>query len=165
MLLCFGLCIVTNLLVEPSFCQHRSVLRNTELKALGNAVPDAPLDTRNAAVIGCSFPWTEEPGGLQSTGSQRVGQDWSSLAHIFYHNKKKIPFNIIPILLVSYKFYDFNIEFRRLLNHGYFNCMIVIWEISRYYLKLYTEIMINMFKHKYYITVTDTILHHSLESH
>ena len=27
------------------------------------------------------IPWTEEPGGLQSIGSQRVGQDWSYLAH------------------------------------------------------------------------------------
>ena len=26
------------------------------------------------------IPWTEEPGRLQSTGSQRVGQDWSYLA-------------------------------------------------------------------------------------
>ena len=26
-------------------------------------------------------PWTEEPSGLQSTESQRVGQDWSNLAH------------------------------------------------------------------------------------
>ena len=26
------------------------------------------------------IPWTEEPGGLQSTGSQRVGHDWSDLA-------------------------------------------------------------------------------------
>ena len=25
-------------------------------------------------------PWTEEPGGLQSTGSQRIGHDWSDLA-------------------------------------------------------------------------------------
>ena len=25
-------------------------------------------------------PWTEEPGGLQSMGSQRVGHDWSNLA-------------------------------------------------------------------------------------
>ena len=25
------------------------------------------------------IPWTEKPGGLQSTGSQRVGHDWSSL--------------------------------------------------------------------------------------
>ena len=30
-------------------------------------------------------PWTEEPGGLQSIGSQRGGHDWSDLArmHIF----------------------------------------------------------------------------------
>ena len=26
------------------------------------------------------IPWTEEPGGLQSMGSQRVGHDWSDLA-------------------------------------------------------------------------------------
>ena len=26
------------------------------------------------------IPWTEEPGGLQSMGSQRVGHDWSNLA-------------------------------------------------------------------------------------
>ena len=26
-------------------------------------------------------PWTEEPGGLQSMESQRVGHDWSDLAH------------------------------------------------------------------------------------
>ena len=27
-------------------------------------------------------PWTEEPGGLQSTGSHRAGHDWSNLAHM-----------------------------------------------------------------------------------
>ena len=27
------------------------------------------------------FPWTEEPGGLQSIGSQRVRHDWSDLVH------------------------------------------------------------------------------------
>ena len=26
-------------------------------------------------VLACRIPWTEEPGGLQSTGSQRVGHD------------------------------------------------------------------------------------------
>ena len=30
-----------------------------------------------------SIPWTEEPGGLQSMGSQRVGHDRSDLAHCF----------------------------------------------------------------------------------
>ena len=28
------------------------------------------------------IPWTEEPGGLQSLGSQRVAHDWNSLAHM-----------------------------------------------------------------------------------
>ena len=27
-------------------------------------------------------PWTEEPGGLQSIGSQKVRHDWNDLAHI-----------------------------------------------------------------------------------
>ena len=27
-------------------------------------------------------PWTEEPGGLQSIGSQRVGHDWASNTHL-----------------------------------------------------------------------------------
>ena len=27
-------------------------------------------------------PWTEEPGGLQSIGSHRIGHDWSDLAHM-----------------------------------------------------------------------------------
>ena len=35
----------------------------------GNPLRGACLDT----------PWTEEPGGLQSMGSQRVGHDWSDL--------------------------------------------------------------------------------------
>ena len=30
-------------------------------------------------------PWTEEPGGLQSTGSHRVGHDWSNLAQLHMH--------------------------------------------------------------------------------
>ena len=28
------------------------------------------------------IPWTEEPGGLQSIGSQRVGHNLSELAHM-----------------------------------------------------------------------------------
>ena len=29
--------------------------------------------------------WTEEPGGLQSIGSQRIGQDWSYWARTYVH--------------------------------------------------------------------------------
>ena len=31
-------------------------------------------------VLAGRTPWTEEPGGLQSTGSLRVRHDWSNLA-------------------------------------------------------------------------------------
>ena len=39
------------------------------------------------------IPWTEEPGGLQSMGSQRVGHDWATNFHF-------IP--IIDCLLIIY---------------------------------------------------------------
>ena len=32
-------------------------------------------------ILAWRIPWTEEPGGLQSIGLQRVGHDWSDLAH------------------------------------------------------------------------------------
>ena len=37
-----------------------------------------PLENRMAthsSILAWSIPWTEEPGGLQSMGSQRVGHD------------------------------------------------------------------------------------------
>ena len=34
----------------------------------------------HSSILAWRMPWTEEPGGLQSTGSQRVGHDWSDLA-------------------------------------------------------------------------------------
>ena len=34
-----------------------------------------------SSILAWRIPWTEEPGGLQSTGSQRVGHAWGYLAH------------------------------------------------------------------------------------
>ena len=34
----------------------------------------------HSIVLAWRVPWTEEPGGLQSVGSHRVGHDWSDLA-------------------------------------------------------------------------------------
>ena len=39
------------------------------------------------------FPWTEEPGRLQSTGSQRVRHDWSDLARTLYGGQFCAPTN------------------------------------------------------------------------
>ena len=34
----------------------------------------------HGSILAWRIPWTEEPGGLQSMGSQRAGHDWSDLA-------------------------------------------------------------------------------------
>ena len=36
----------------------------------------------HSRIIARKIPWTEEPYGLQSIGSQRVGHDCSDLAHM-----------------------------------------------------------------------------------
>ena len=36
----------------------------------------------HSSILAWSIPWTEEPGGLQFMGLQRVGHDWSDLAHM-----------------------------------------------------------------------------------
>ena len=39
------------------------------------------------------IPWAEEPGGLQSTGLQRIGYDWSDLAqHASFKQKEMANF-------------------------------------------------------------------------
>ena len=38
----------------------------------------------HSSITAWKTPWTEEPGGLQSTGSHRVGHDWASNAHAMY---------------------------------------------------------------------------------
>ena len=32
----------------------------------------------NSSILDWEIPWTEEPGGLQSKGSQKIGHDWAA---------------------------------------------------------------------------------------
>ena len=41
--------------------------------------------TTHSNVLAWEIPWTEEPRGLQSMGSQRIRYDWSDLAHTQTH--------------------------------------------------------------------------------
>ena len=50
-------------------------MQETQLRSVGW---DDPLEKEMAAyfsILGWRIPWTQEPGGLQSMGSQRVGHD------------------------------------------------------------------------------------------
>ena len=39
----------------------------------------------HSSILAWRIPWTEEPGGLQSMGSQRVGHDWVTNTHTYTH--------------------------------------------------------------------------------
>ena len=55
--------------------KHSPAMRETQVRSLG---PEDPLEeemTTHSSTLAWKIPWTEEPGGLQSMGSQRVGHD------------------------------------------------------------------------------------------
>ena len=39
----------------------------------------------HSSILAWRIPWTEEPGGLQSMGSQRIGHDWVTNTHTHTH--------------------------------------------------------------------------------
>ena len=50
-------------------------MQETQVQSLG--LEDSPEKgvATHSSIPAWKIPWTEEPGGLQSTGSQRVGHD------------------------------------------------------------------------------------------
>ena len=49
--------------------------QETWVRSLGQEDPLEKDMATHSSILAWRIPWTEEPGGLQSTGSQRVGQD------------------------------------------------------------------------------------------
>ena len=48
-------------------------MQETQVQSLGSEDPlEKGMDT-HSSILSWRIPWTEEPGGLQSVGSQRVG--------------------------------------------------------------------------------------------
>ena len=46
----------------------------------------------HSSILAWRILWTEEPGGLPSMGSQRVGHDWSDLAAAADHQGSPVSF-------------------------------------------------------------------------
>ena len=67
-------------------CDHDLYAVSKTLSSLQNKV-SYPLSLEKAmavhsSTLACKVPWTEEPGSLQSMGSQRVGHDWATLLYL-----------------------------------------------------------------------------------
>ena len=56
--------------------KNLSAVQESQVWSLGR---DDPLEkgmATHSSILAWRIPWTEEPGGLQSMGSQRLGHDW-----------------------------------------------------------------------------------------
>ena len=54
-------------------------VQETQVWSLSQEDPLEKGMTTHSSILSWRIPWTEEPGGLQSTGSQRIRQDWMTL--------------------------------------------------------------------------------------
>ena len=66
-------------------------LKEMHVWSLGQEDPLEEGMATHSSILTWSILWKEEPGGVQSIGSQRVGHDWSNLActhrHRIWHEK------------------------------------------------------------------------------
>ena len=70
--------------------------QNTRLQSLGQEDPLEQDMVTHYNILVWRIPWTEEPGGLQFIGLQRIRHDWNDLAHM--HNSLKNKFKIfVPV--------------------------------------------------------------------
>ena len=57
-------------------------MQEIQLQFLGGEDPLEKGMATHSSLLAWRIPWTEEPGGLQSMGLQRVGHDWMTDTHI-----------------------------------------------------------------------------------
>ena len=55
--------------------KHPSVMQKTQVQSLGGKNPLEKEMATHSGILAWRISWTEETGGLQSLGSQRVGHD------------------------------------------------------------------------------------------
>ena len=67
-------CFVRTSLVAQTV-KHLSTMHETRIRSLGWGDSLEKEMAIHSSTIAWKIPWTEEPGGLRSMGSQRVGHD------------------------------------------------------------------------------------------
>ena len=72
-------CILNHLPGFPggSNDEESACLMGDPVQALGREDPLEEEMATHSSILAWRIPWAEEPGGLQSMGSQRVGHDWA----------------------------------------------------------------------------------------
>ena len=60
---------------DVSMVKNLPAMQETQVQSLGWEDPLEEGMATRSSILAWEIPWTEDPGGLQSTGSQGVGHD------------------------------------------------------------------------------------------
>ena len=78
--------------LEAQMVKNPPAMQETWVQSLGQEYPLKKGMATHSRSHAWRIPWTEEPGGLQSMGSQRAGHDWVTNTH----------FHILGLLLLNH---------------------------------------------------------------
>ena len=53
-------------------------MQEVQVQCVGQADPLEEEMATHSSILVRKIPWTEEPGGLESTGLQRLGHNWAT---------------------------------------------------------------------------------------
>ena len=131
--LCLDLCFGSHLLLLASLVVQRLKrlpgMWETWVRSLGQEDPLEKEKATHSSILAWKIPWREEPGRLQSMGSQRVGHNWAlSLSFLLLRNP------------------DCSSTYNIFLSPG---CLICIWTYSR---------LSNFIPHSWYFILPSTII-------
>ena len=71
--------------------KNLSVMQKTHIWSLGWEDPLEKEMATHSSILAWRIPWTEEPGRLQSMGSQRVGHNWVTPLSLSWWKWKSLP--------------------------------------------------------------------------
>ena len=95
---CYGVSLVTQMI------KNLPAMRETQVPFLGwEGLLEKGMATLSS-ILAWGTPWTEEPGGLQSVGWQRVRHDWATNVRVAHHKNKKLHLLRGWILTISLNF-------------------------------------------------------------
>ena len=73
-----GMLLRTLVFPGGSAVKNPPAMQETQVRSLGQEDPLEQGMATHSSILAWRIPWTEEPGGLQSMVSQRVGHDWAT---------------------------------------------------------------------------------------
>ena len=85
MTFCFSLNLIFSQYFPYSSVKTLPAVQETRVQSLGWEDPLEKEMATHSSILAWKVSWTEEPGGLQSMGLQRVRHDWATNTYLLIH--------------------------------------------------------------------------------